>query len=258
MGNLREVGVETVVIDTTGGVAYGYCVKQAATAGHVAVGDATHAFAGVCRATQATTGGNVDIGTDGVLPMRAHEAIGRLTSGNPTAVYMAASGRVMLLPGTAGTYYRVGFVHVSSADAAAQDDILYVQIAPDIVVVPSSAFAGIDCIHFDLPADLADGASKEVFLFEVPTGLVFTINRFDIWNTDVGTGATVDPEISGTDIMASPQALTDNAQTEILAAALTDATVAAGENLSLEFATAATTGALAGCHGCVTGIWSAA
>ena len=158
MGNLREVGVETVVIDTTGGVAYGYCVKQAATAGHVAVGDATHAFAGVCRATQATTGGNVDIGTDGVLPMRAHEAIGRLTSGNPTAVYMAASGRVMLLPGTAGTYYRVGFVHVSSADAAAQDDILYVQIAPDIVVVPSSAFAGNDCIHFDLPADLADGA----------------------------------------------------------------------------------------------------
>lgn len=254
-GKVRPEGMEACRIETAAGIEKYDAVKAGAAVDGVLLGDATHAFYGVCDKTQLTQNGVTTIQTDGVAQFRAHEAIGRLTGGNPTAVYMAAAGRVMLLPAAAGTYYRVGFMHISSPDAAAQDDLVTVTIDRATVVVPSAAFAGYSTIPFVLPADLADSAAYEAFLLLVPAGLVFTIARLDIWNTNAVL-ATVDPEIDGTDILASPQALGDGVVTSITS--FTDATVAAGEVLSLEFVTGASTGALDGCQGVVVGTFSAA
>jgi hypothetical protein len=235
--------VETSTIETAGGIAANLCVTAGAAAGACKVGTAALHFYGVTTEAYALND-SASIATKGVLEIVAGGVIPRLTSSKPTPVYMAASGKVTALPVAAGTYYRVGYMHNSSAAAGADGDIVSIEINPGVEVVPSSAYTEFGQLSKGPLANVAAGATVSAFIAKVPAGRAFTLSQVQAYNGTIGAaGATVDVHVDGASVLAAPVALTSSTVTAITAFATP--IVAAGSVITLVFVGGAATGTIA-------------
>jgi len=235
--------VESATVETSAGIGANLCVAAGAAAGGCKVGTAATHFYGVT--TEAYSLGDVaSIATKGVLEMVAGAAIPRLTSSRPTPVYMAASGKVTVLPEAAGTYYRVGFMHNSSAAAGTDGDIVSVELDPDIQVVPSSGYVEYGQLAKGPLATVSAGATSSVYIATVPTGRAWTLTGVQGYNGAVGAaGGTLDVKVDGTSILAAPVALTSSTVTSITS--FDTALVPAGGVITLDWVGGASTGTIA-------------
>jgi len=236
--------VETTTIETAGGIAANLCVAAGTAAGGAKIGTAALHFYGVTQEAVTATNDPCSVATKGVLECTAAGVIPRLTNSKPTAVYMAASGKVQTLPVAAATYYRVGYMHNSSAAAGADGDIVSIEINPGVEVVPSSAYVEFGQLSKGPLANVAAGATASAFIAKVPAGRAFTVTQVQVYNGAIGAaGGTVDLKVDGASVLAAPVALTTSTVTAITVIATP--LVAAGSVITLAFVGGADTGTIA-------------
>jgi hypothetical protein len=134
-GGVLVKQAEAFRIETSGGVARDRCVSPGAGQGGVVVGAGDQACAGVALETVSTAGRAVTVQTEGVAKVTAAGVIEQAGEGLRTPVVMAADGLVQAVPATAGTYHRVGYLHLNSAAAAAEGDRVTVELDCGLEVV---------------------------------------------------------------------------------------------------------------------------
>jgi hypothetical protein len=102
-------------------------VKAGSDADHVALGDATHFPVGVTDDQPSAAEDPVNVRLLGVSNQTVH-MIGATAIAAETDVYAAANGFVQALPGSAGTYYRVG--RTKAAGLAIASNVYELEVEP--------------------------------------------------------------------------------------------------------------------------------
>ncbi len=236
--------VESALCETTNGIAAFLAVAAGATAGGIVIGTAAKGNVGVTTEAVTATNAPVNIQSRGIAKVRAAGVIPRLTSNSRTQVVAAASGLVQTLPGTPGTYYRVGWMHHTSAPAATSGDIVSVELDPGVVVVPTSGYVELAELAKGPLANVSAGATSTVFIAKVPTGRAFTLTQVQGYNGTIGAaGGTLDVLVDGVTVLSAPVALTSSTVTAI--SSFVTPLVAAGSVITLAWVGGAATGTIA-------------
>ncbi len=127
-GTARYEGIRCATAHDTGGIGKYLAVKAGAVADEVALAGANARILGVTIEAVTATDAPIQYCYRGVVPWTASGAINRLTSSVPTRIVSAASGKCQALPTSADTYWVVGEMDNSSADATTDGDIVHVKL----------------------------------------------------------------------------------------------------------------------------------
>jgi len=216
-------------------------VKPAATQGQVTVAGVGDPIVGVlAEAIDAVSVARqvriIEAIPGAVLPCLAAGDISRQTSSLPTRVVAAASGKVQALPTTVGTHYVLGQMDIdtpaSTTDAGG--DIVHVLVQPETVEIPSDRVV----MHVGPLADQGTNATVTVKLGCAATGRQRVPLRLQVLSGTTAD-ATAQLKFAGTGACAA-FALDGDAETTTFS----DTSAAAGQAITVDLVTAASTGDL--------------